>query len=137
MFNFILWQNLCILTARAGSKDWGTDLSALSKLMHEKSWCNLTLKGCPHRQPGSLLLYSIILYIIIYQNTPVRIYLGQCPRGFTNFFLFHFLTTSKVKLTTPLLWSMTFSACQVLVEFCHIFGHTVMLPFPYGSRVKG
>lgn len=123
MFN--LWQNPCILTARAQNKDWGSDLSTPSELLHEKSWL---LKDVYIRQPGSFSLDSIFLYIIIYQNTPVRIYLGECPRGYTKLFLLPF-PTGKVKAVTPLPWSMTFSACQVPVEFYLIFGHTVMVDF--------
>lgn len=123
MFN--LWQNPCILTARAQNKDWGSDLSTPSELLREKSWL---LKDVYIRQPGSFFLDSIFLYIIIYQNTPVRIYLGECPRGYTKLFLLPF-PTGKVKAVTPLPWSMTFSACQVPVEFYLIFGHTVMVDF--------
>lgn len=115
MFN--LWQNSYILTARAWNKDWGSDLSTPSELMHEKSWL---LKDVYIRQPGSLCLDSIFLCIIIYQNTPVRIYLGECPRGYTKLFLLHF-PTGEIKAVTPLPWSK--------YDFFSLSGSCWILPY--------
>lgn len=146
MFNVILWQNPCILSGRAQSKDWGTDLSTPSKLTHEKSWCNLTLKGCLHFATWkSLSWFHHYLHHHLSKHTcenlPGWVGLGYLP----TFSSFTSLTTSKVKVLTQLElvceWVWLFqpvrfllnSIINLVIQWCCHFP----VEAEWGARVRG